>query len=416
MSEFIALRKKHYTYKGIMTNTSSEPRRAIRLAAAEQTNAVLSALGFQQAQPSLRVIKEKATFQLLNILEAYVVSATNEQQIKQAKEVLKDDYQIVPNLRLSVPSPKLVKSGLPYSPQDCSWLSENGIKKAHSEGITGKGVLVGVLDTGCDADHVELSNKHIEFSYIPLQPLREKRSVRGFDVDGHGTHVCGVIAGKNTGVAPEVDLIVASVIESETLQTSIIRIYVGLEWILSKFRAEENRNKPKIINMSLGFSPYLIKESGLQAAMDVLRNIFSTLDALDILPVVAIGNEGANIVQAPAYFPEALSVGAVDFKHTPASFSGGGISPITGKAEPNIVGYGVDIFSSLERNTDNQSLYARMSGTSMATPYVTGIAALFASVQPELKGKKLRQLMINKAKSLNFSLDRVGAGLANFVP
>ena len=123
-----------------------------------------------------------------------------------------------------------------------------------TEVLLASGVLVGVLDTGCDADHIQLREKQIDFRYVPhhseFAPMRD---VRGFDVDGHGTHVCGIIAGKHVGVAPEVDLLVASVLESETNRTSLSRIARGLDWMLAEISSGENFGKPAIINMSFGF-------------------------------------------------------------------------------------------------------------------------------------------------------------------
>jgi subtilisin family serine protease len=64
---------------------------------------------------------------------------------------------------------------------------------------------------------------------------------------------------------------------------------------------------------------------------------------------------------------------------------------------------------------NNRSRYVRMSGTSMATPYVTGIAALYAAADPTLQGEALRSRIVADALSLNWPADRVGAGLARYV-
>ena len=83
--------------------------------------------------------------------------------------------------------------------------------------------------------------------------------------------------------------------------------------------------------------------------------------------------------------------------------------------EPDIAGYGVDIISSYERTIRNRSLYSRMSGTSMATPYVAGIAALYAAQDSTLQGKALWQRLVDTALPLSAPPDRVGAGLARFI-
>jgi subtilisin family serine protease len=297
------------------------------------------------------------------------------------------------------------------------WPEASGVQLARKEGVTGAGVLVGVIDTGCDADHIELRRKQIDFRYVPLEPSRQAlRRCRGFDVDGHGTHVSGIIAGERVGIAPDVELMVAAVIESENVRTSLERLVNALDWMLSKFQLEENLSKPTIINLSLGFRPEWLMEGQIERVFVAVQRIITTLFDLEVLPVVAVGNDGPGAIRAPAYFTECLSVGAVDFALQPAAFSGGGISPITQLPEPDVAGYGVKVFSCLEREIDGRHIYAELSGTSMAAPYVTGIAALTAAADPCMKVHTLRQCLLQQALPLDAPPDRVGAGLARFAP
>jgi subtilisin family serine protease len=168
--------------------------------------------------------------------------------------------------------------------------------------------------------------------------------------------------------------------------------------------------------MSLGFLRTSLDRTDLESPVKGLQNVLSTLlDDYHVLPIVAVGNEGMDTVRAPAYFDDTLSVGAVDYELQVAPFSGGGTSPLTGEVEPNIVGYGVSVLSSFERTIYNRSLYRRMSGTSMAAPYVTGIAALYASHNPSLQGRALWNHLVRTALPLEEPADRAGAGLARFV-
>jgi subtilisin family serine protease len=297
------------------------------------------------------------------------------------------------------------------------WPAESGVATAHRRGITGKGVLVGILDTGIDADHLEFRNRRVQFRYVPLRPTEGAvRAVRGFDPNGHGTHVAGIIAGRNVGVAPDVDLLVAAVIESETVKTSLERVVVGLDWMLSYFQQPENADKPFILNLSLGFRPEWIGTAQVQSVVEGMHLLLRTLVIdFEVLPVVAIGNDGPGVVRAPGYFPECLSVGAVSLDRRAAWFSGSGLSPVTHQPEPDIAGYGVNVLSALERDLDRGSIYAEKSGTSMAAPYVTGIAALLASANPRLYGEALRRYLLNNALPLEEGGARVGAGLARFV-
>jgi subtilisin family serine protease len=370
----------------------------------------------EERGPEERRLEEGDRFRRLGYAGAYVVDTTSESAAEEAKEVLEADYLIVPDIEMGLPVPMLGQSYLRRPRREPYWPTDSGVSDAHSAGITGKGVLVGVLDSGCDADHLELREKRVDFRYVPLRPSSSAmRACRGFDTHGHGTHVCGIVAGKNVGIAPDVDLMVASVVESETHKTSLERIVLGLDWMLSSFTLAENRSKPTIINMSLGFMPEWISPPDLASVMEGMRLMLSTLvDDFDVLPVVAIGNDGPDVMRAPGYFSQCLSVGALEFDLSPAWFSGGGNAPDTGDAKPDIAGYGVDVVSSLERSVERRSLYAEMSGTSMASPYVAGIAALVASANPGLGGAGIRNQLLVQAKDLGHPATRVGAGLARF--
>lgn len=376
----------------------------------------LQQIGLQRVRPEEWALEEESKFQQLGYAGAYVVETPDEGKAQQAREMLEPEYHIMPDIDMGLPWAMQARVYERRPLRESYWPEGSGVAQAHEQGITGEGVLVGILDTGCDADHLELRDKEIDFCYVPLNPIPEAvRSVRGFDADGHGTHVTSIVAGKNVGVAPGAELMVASVIESETIRTSLERVIVAMDWMLSQFQLEENAEKPAVLNLSLGFRQEWIEVTQLRAVLDGMRLLVSTLVVdFDVLPVVAIGNDGPGTVRAPGYFPECLSVGAVDFDLEPAWFSSSGLSPLTGEPEPDIAGYGVRVLAALERDTRRRSLYAEKSGTSMATPYVTGIAALIASANPGLRGGRLRQHLLDNALRLEGVGDRAGAGLARF--
>ena len=165
--------------------------------------------------------EQLSNFMPLNYLGAYVVTSSNEQRSEEAEKLFDaSDYNIIRDVQLSLPKPTHSERVYRRRKQ-INWPTESGVHEAHRNGITGEGVLVGVLDTGCDADHIQFRRKQIDFRYVPLHyRFKRLRDVRGFDVDGHGTHVCGIIAGQSIGVAPGVDFMVAS--ESETYRTSLV--------------------------------------------------------------------------------------------------------------------------------------------------------------------------------------------------
>ncbi|MEZ4737689.1 MAG: S8 family serine peptidase [Caldilineaceae bacterium] len=417
MSKFVALRRVSPHEQPKAPRPVAEQRLAAGQGEANhEKRELLQSIGLTPVNPVLRMPHLRHTFTPLDYLKAYVVETPNPAVAERARELLEPDYIVVPNLALSLPRPTIDQRYRSRPRSYVGWPQESGIGAAHRQKIEGEGVWVGVLDTGCDADHLELRDKRIDFRYIPLDPTVDAmRTCRGFDVDGHGTHVCGIIAGRYVGVAPRVELMVASVIESETLRTSLERVVIALNAMLAELQLEKNLNKPAILNISLGFLPEWVSLAQIGAVSRGIEQILHTLTMdYNVLPIVAVGNDGPGRIRAPAYFPDVLSVGAVDRTLTVAPFSGGGSSPVAPVIEPDLVGYGVDILSSLERQVEGRSIYALASGTSMAAPYVTGIAALVASADPTLQGERLRQHLLTHALPLADE-QRVGAGLARFV-
>ena len=416
--KFIALRRPHLQQTAPTGMPVDEARaHVLEGVATPEKVEQLERLGLR-----LTLVEELAAvndhrFTAHDYLGAYVVETPDMEVAIRAHQVLEAEYMLVPNVELAQPATIV---GATYKRMPASapeWPATSGIDLAHQVGITGGGTRICVLDTGVDADHSELRHKVIDFRYVPLNAEADAvRDCRGFDVDGHGTHVCDVAAGRVLGVAPDAELLVAAVLESETLKTSLERVVIALNWMLAQFKETENLNKPMIVNMSLGFTQESIDRvdfnnvvRGFQLMLHTLTNVYN------VLPVVAAGNDGASKLRVPALFDDTLSVGAVDFDLQVAPFSGSGRSSFTNENEPDLVGYGVEILGAFERNRYGRSLYRRMSGTSMATPYVAGIAALYASQNPRLQGNALWQQLVSTALPLDAPADRVGAGLARYV-
>lgn len=418
MSKFVALRRLPAREAPKPPSSVEDQRVAVALGEVNSEKwELLQSIGLTPVDPVERSIQVRHAFKQLAYLKAYVVETPNLAVAERARELLEPEYLVVPNLPLSLPKPIITRRFTSRPTTYLGWPPESGIAAAHQRGILGQDVWIGVLDTGCDADHVEFRNKLVDFRYIPLDPTVDAvRLCRGFDVDGHGTHVCGIIGGRHVGIAPRAELMVASVIESETLHTSLERVAIALNAMLAELQLEKNLHKPAIINISLGFPPEWINLAQIGAATRGIQQILKTLVIdYNVLPIVAVGNDGPGRLRTPANFPETLSVGAVDRALALAPFSGGGRLPPAPAIEPDLVGYGVDILSSLERQVDGRSVYALASGTSMAAPYVTGIAALAASADPTLQGDKLRHYLLNHALPIAEGRERTGAGLARFV-
>lgn len=211
----------------------------------------------------------------------------------------------------------------------------------------GAAIKVAVLDTGIDTKHPDLlTNLKGGFSAVSYTTSYN-------DDNGHGTHVAGAIAAANNtigvvGVAPQAELYAIKALDRRG-SGYLSDVIEGLDWAVA--------NGIQVVNMSLGTA------SDIQSLHDAVIRA----NAAGIVQVAAAGNESAAVI-FPAAYPEVIAVAATDSANAVAYFSNYG--PAVDLAAP-----GVKIYSTYKGQT-----YATLSGTSMATPHVSGAAALLLSV------------------------------------
>ncbi len=223
-----------------------------------------------------------------------------------------------------------------------------------SESKKGNGVVIAVLDTGCQKDHPDLEDRIIGGRNFTADFNGDENNFD--DNNGHGTHVAGTIAASENnqgvlGMAPQAKLLILKVLEgngSGSIQGIADAIQYAIDW------KGANGEKVRIISMSLG---------GPQGSQEFHDAIIRAINC-GILVVCAAGNTGKQEVQFPGAYNEVVGVGAVDLNKKFAYFS-------TMNNEVDVVAPGVDIISTYPGNK-----YAKLSGTSMATPHVAGAAAL----------------------------------------
>ena len=294
---------------------------------------------------------------------------------------------VIPNQPIKLISPRASTMSIHQAgAQWRDWQDHCGVTKAWGRS-KGQGVKVAVLDTGVHAAHPGLGGCVENFVVIdPCRRLVEAKPY--FDTDNHGTHVSGIIAGRGTdhfGVAPEVTLAVAVVLLGGS---SVDTLVAGISWAIDQ--------GADVICMSLGFPYY-------EPLFDV---VFENVLAQNVVPVVAIGNEYHGNTSSPGSCPHALGVGAVGWDgRVPqvADFSSGASLTFPQQAKyvhkPDLVAPGVDILSTLPPPYDGAAPdYGAMSGTSMATPFVAGCAALALAAKPNLPAADLVQLFRDTAR------------------
>ncbi|MBU7037848.1 MAG: S8 family peptidase [Theionarchaea archaeon] len=240
---------------------------------------------------------------------------------------------------------------------------------------TGAGVKVAIVDTGIDMDHPDLV-ANIKGGFNAIAVKGKYRDPDNFDDDhGHGSHCAGIVAAVDNsigvvGVAPEAWLYGVKVLSNSGSGTTTDCIE-GIQWCVD--------NGMDVISMSWGSTTYD------QALNDTCQ---AAWDAGCVL-VSSAGNNGVETPDGyPSAYPSVMAISATDSSDNIASWSNYG-------AEIELAAPGVSIYSTYEDGG-----YTTMSGTSMACPHVSGVAALILGAHPTYSNQQVRQTLWNTAEDL----------------
>jgi subtilisin family serine protease len=219
-----------------------------------------------------------------------------------------------------------------------------------------------VIDTGIRTTHVDLGGR-ASFDYNAVD-------TNNTDCNGHGTHVAGTIGGGQYGVAKGVRLHAVKVLNCAGSGT-IAGVVAGVNWVTG------NKIRPAVANMSLG--------GGVDTTLDTaVRNSIAS----GVTYAIASGNSNANACNfSPARVAEAITVNASDINDNRASFSNFGTCT-------DIFAPGVNITSAWGTGDTATNT---ISGTSMATPHVAGVAALYLATNPAASAQQVRDALVGKA-------------------
>lgn len=258
---------------------------------------------------------------------------------------------------------------------------------------TGRGVRLAVLDTGFDVDHPDFAGRSVTTqSFIAGETVQ--------DAHGHGTHCIGTSCGpvkpdgtRRYGVATEVEIFAGKVL-SDSGSGSDRGILAGINWALA--------NDCKIISMSLG--------ADLAQPSRAYEHVGKVALDHGTLIVAAAGNNAnrpgnVGFVGVPANSSSIMAIAATDSSNQIARFSARSGNGDGGRID--LAGPGVKVFSSWPLT----QRYNTISGTSMATPHVAGIAALWCEATG-LTGRELWTVLVQNARALDVPSVDVGAGLA----
>ncbi|KAI7261118.1 hypothetical protein KC345_g9892 [Hortaea werneckii] len=216
------------------------------------------------------------------------------------------------------------------------------------DSTAGAGAFAYVVDTGINTQHRDFQGRAVLGASFP-------NSQANSDGNGHGTHVAGIIGSATYGVAKKSTLIAVKVL-SNSGSGYLSDVIAGIEWAVNNATASKRIGK-SVMNLSLGSAKSQVVNDAVNAAVQA-----------GMFVAVAAGNNGADAAgYSPASEPLACTVGAIDSKNAAASFSNYGTSL-------EIWAPGVSILSTW---IGSNSATATLSGTSMASPHIAGLAAAF---------------------------------------
>ncbi|MBQ7567490.1 S8 family peptidase, partial [bacterium] len=289
-----------------------------------------------------------------------------------------------------------------------------GIDKVWDQGFTGQGQTIAVIDSGI-YPHPDLKDKIVGWVDI------RDGMMSPCDDYGHGTHVAGIAAGtgvssagKHKGVAPDANVVGVRI-------ASVSDAIKGIQWVIE----HKDELHIGVINMSLGdFAARSYKDDPWAQAAE------KAMEA-GLVVCVAAGNDGPSEfnISTPGIHPDVITVGALDDKgtmrrddDTVASFSSRGPTSVDHLRKPDILAPGVNVYGPLAPGSvlddpdaphDGPNYFA-ISGTSMATPMVAGLAAVLLSANPKLTHQEIKEIIVRSAD--NYLPDEPniqGAGVLN---
>ncbi|AZQ37517.1 S8 family peptidase [Streptomyces cyaneochromogenes] len=230
----------------------------------------------------------------------------------------------------------------------------------------GTGATVYVIDTGIRISHKDFGGR----ASYGWDFVGDDRTAS--DGNGHGTHVAGTIAGSKYGVAKNAKVVAVRVLDNAGGGTTA-DVIAGIDWVT------RHAKKPAVANLSLGG----YRNAQLDAAV---RNSIAS----GVTYTVAAGNDGLPAgLYSPAAVKEAITVGATDKKDAKASFSNFG-------SALDLFAPGVGITSASYASDTSKATY---SGTSMASPHVAGVAALYLADHPKARPAQVSKALVAQAVS-----------------
>lgn len=275
-----------------------------------------------------------------------------------------------------------------------------GCDEAYKRKIYGNGVGIAVLDSGV-ARHIDLHGRVKVFrDYV-------KGRTQPYDDNSHGTHISGIVCGSGIrsegrymGVAPLSHLIICKVL-NEKGDGDIDNVIHAIDWVVEHAKMYQIR----VMNISVGASP---KEADREEASLIAAVEYAWSKGIVVVAAAGNNGPGSGTITTPGISRKIITVGTLGDTHTKQrEYSGRGPTNIC-VMKPEIVSPGNEIVSCNGRNS-----YKKMSGTSMATPVVSGAIGLLLEKHPDMTPKDVKYCLYRTAKDCGYGKQIQGWGRIN---
>lgn len=277
--------------------------------------------------------------------------------------------------------------------------------------LTGNDITIAYIDTGISTHMDFMIGKKRIIKFVDLINNYEIP----YDDNGHGTFICGVGSGngcisngKFSGICPNSNIISIKALNSEG-EANATKILEAMQWIYNNYK----KYKIKVVCMSFGSEPLGINDPIMKGAEILWNN--------GITVVAAAGNSGPSYstIKSPGISKKIITVGGFDDNrdngiYNPnffeiANFSSRG--PALNNFKPDVIAPAVDITSC---SNSIEKFYTNLSGTSVATPMVAGLCALYLEQNPNLRPSEIKKIITKNCKPITFNKNKEGYGYIIF--
>ena len=378
-------------------------------------------INFNKIDPEIiqKVTAEKESAESIDCV-VFLSSFYKTKEILKGECVVVTEYPFISALGVKLPKKEVFRlsnfSAVTYISKQSSVFAQvnvskeiMGIENFYKEGICGENISIAVIDTGI--------SRHLDFCFPKNKIIKFVDLINNiktpYDDNGHGTFVSSIICGsgissgyKYSGIAPKANIVSIKALEKNG-ETGAFKILEAMQWVYDNHK----KYNIKVVCMSFGSSP-TSNNDPLMLGAEALWNS-------GIVVVAAAGNSGpeSKTIKSPGISGKIITVGGFDDKREDGKFNENNFSvadfssrgPAGYFYKPDLVAPAVNIVGA-----NLKGGYVKMSGTSVSTPMVAGIACLLLDKDKKLTPNQVKSVILKSCKKISNNKNIDGFGYINF--